>query len=268
MELTKRLALETPLPNLETMKNHIKVVATARGENKDMVERAFYKTPFHTQLKAGIRQRPTEIRSSKAWARGFIAHTEHFNNAAEAGIDGFHERLLATAPHIHPLNLFFGLSPTTAATWTDETISEVIPNPLLKRASAFVQTVSDFNMPFDYFARLMEVRPDYTSGQIMTLLKMNPSDSLRQVFTQLATVKGPRRDALAWFSLGSSRFSSTDLIHAIPLLVAVGCSPAEAYRLRELGVTSAMDCVRIVGHNVPDEYVTTHTTGDSAYVPV
>jgi len=258
MDLMTRLALETPLPNLEVMKSYIVAAGVHRGEDAGMVERRFHKSTFHTQLKLGIRQRPTEIRSSQAWARGFMTDPAAFNTAAEDGLDGFGERLLEAAPETTPLSLFFGLKPEVAATWTHDAICTILPNPLLKRASAFVQTISAFDMPFDTFQRLSEVRSDYSTGSAMNLLNTRPTATLTAIVRQLDMVKGPRRDALAWLSL-DDKFTASALVEAIPFLVAANCSPAEAFRLSGLGTVTPMACAHIVGHDVPDEYVATYS---------
>ena len=81
-----------------------------------------------------------------------------------------------------------------------------------------------------------------------------PSITYRDIF------RDPRLQSLIDRALIENRDA---LIDAIPFMVAAGCSPAEAARLRGLGVVDPKMVARIVADDVADEYVYTMVRADN-----
>lgn len=256
--LTTEMVLELPLAPLELVKQLVVAMRPDKDEDAFYAERRFIKSTFYTALRVAHRNRDrSSIRVARAWARGFMARPELFNAAAAEGLNGFTDRLLKASPEIHPLTLCFDAHPDVVASWSEQRLAKVIASPRL--GEAFVQTVAEFNVPYDYFERLWEVHQEANSGyNANAFLGRLAPDALRRILAQLSMVRGPRRDSLAWASLGEdgpNGFDKDVLIDAIPFLVAAGCSPAEAIRLRGIGVRDPKMIARIVAEDIPDEYV-------------
>lgn len=233
-----------------------------KSETEFYAQRRFVKSTFHDALKAAMRDRArATARTARAWARGYLSNPAAFDEAAEAGLDGFAERLVSQNPGVHPLAICFGMNPEAAVTWFNATLRIVTGDKHSVWGDSFVQAVCDFDIPYDYFQRLYEVHEEAQSGyNAPAFLHRLAPDTLRQVLAQLAMLRAPRRDCLAWASLcedGEYGYNREKLIKALPFLIAAGCSPAEASRLRGLGVTDPMQAVRIVADDVSDEYVYT-----------
>jgi hypothetical protein len=261
MNLMTKMVLSIPLAPLDLMKQVIVGMRPDKTEDAFYAERRFIKSNFYTGLRVALRnRRHTSVRPARAWARGYLKNEAAFNAAAADGLVGFTERLLAANPDVHPLVLCFGMDEKAAKTWFEATLSRVM-NGSHVLGEAFVQTVAEFNIPYDYFERLYEVHEEAKSGyNAQAFLSRLSTDTMRKILAQLGMVRGPRRDSLAWASLcetGPHGFERDDLIEALPFLVAAGCSPAEATRLRGIGVTDPRVAARIVADNVPDEYVYT-----------
>lgn len=256
--LMTRMVLELPLAPLELTKQLVVLMRPDKSEEAFYAERRFIKSTFYTALRVAHRNRSrSSVRVGRPWARGFMARPELFNAAAEGGLNGFTDRLLKSAPDIHPLTLCFDTHADVVETWSEANLARVIDSPRV--GEPFVQTVAEFNVPFDYFERLWEVHEEADSGyNANAFLGRLAGDTLRRVLAQLSMVRGPRRDLLAWASLGEdgpNGFDKDALIDAIPFLVAAGCSPAEAIRLRGIGVRDPKFIARIVAEDIPDEYV-------------
>jgi len=260
MNLRTRITLAVPMSPLETIKPLVIAMRPDKSEDTFYAERRFIKSAFYVGLRSQMRNRShTSVRAARPWAKGFVANEAAFNSAARGGLEGFTQRLLEENPDIHPFVIAFGMDPAAAATWFEATLRRVMNNGTALSES-FVQTVCDFNIPYDYFDRLYEVHQDSNSGyNAQAFLNRLVPKTVRGIFAQLNLVRGPRRDCLAWASLGEwgEGFAPEPLIEAIPFLVAAGCSPAEAIRLRGLGVKDPKMVARIVAEDIPDEYVYT-----------
>ena len=267
MNLRTKMALYVPLAPLELVEQYVIGMRPDPTEDAFYAERRFIKSAFYGGLRTELRNRAhTSVRPARAWAKGFLANEDAFNAAAADGLNGFTQRLLDANPDIHPFVLCFGMNPAAAATWFEATLGRVMNgNPAL--SEAFVQTVCDSNIPYDYFERLYEVHEEARSGyNAQAFLHRLAPQTLRKVLAQLGLVRAPRRDCLAWASLceaGPHGFDHDALIDAIPFMVAAGCSPAEAARLRGLGVVDPKMVARIVADDVADEYVYTMVRADN-----
>lgn len=256
--LMTQMVQELPLAPLDLVKQRAIALRPDKTEDAFYAERRFIKTEFYTALRVAHRNRARHsIRLVNAWTNGFMARPELFNAAAADGLNGFTDRLLAASPGIHPLTLCFNMSASSVATWPEANLARVVASPRL--GEAFVQTVAEYNVPFDYFERLWQVHEEAVSGyNASAFLSRLAPDTMRRILAQLCMVRAPRRDSLAWASLceeGPNGFDKEALIDAIPFLAAAGCSPAEAIRLRGLGVRDPKLIARIVADDIPDEYV-------------
>lgn len=267
MNLLTKMTLFIPMAPLERVKQYVIGMRPDPSEDAFYAERRFIKSAFYTGLRTELRNRShTSILPARAWAKGFLANEDAFNSAAADGLNGFTQRLLDENPDIHPFVLCFGMDPAVAATWFEATLGRVMNgSPAL--GESFVQTVCDFNIPYDYFERLYEVHEEAQSGyNAQAFMSRLAPQTLRKILAQLSLVRAPRRDSLAWASLceaGEHGFDHDALIEAVPFMVAAGCSPAEAARLRGLGVTDPKMVARIVADDVADEYVYTMVRADN-----
>lgn len=258
------MVLSVPMSPLETVKQYVVGMRPDKDEEAFFAERRFIKSAFCDGLRAELRNRSRQsIRPARAWAKGFLANEAAFNSAARGGLVGFTQRLLDENPEVHPFTICFGMEPGAAASWSDAALHRVM-NGTPALSESFVQTVCTFGIPYDYFERLYEVHEEARSGyNAQAFLARLAPQTLRKVLAQLALVRAPRRDCLAWASLceaGAHGFEQDALIDGIPFMVAAGCSPAEAIRLRGLGVTDPKVVARIVADDIADEYVYTVTS--------
>lgn len=258
-ELVVSTTLYAPL---DLIKGYV-VAKRPLGTDEGIADRAFYKSDFHTNARTALRRRQTNFRTARAWAAGYVANPDIFNEASQ-DFDNFVPRLVALGAErgLSPLEAAFGLAKEVADTWTPEALDKFTQG-VRTASTPFVQMVSDHALPYKAFERAVEVHDGNMKMQSLPLWVSDVAGrDLESIKASLKMLKAPRTDMLAWATLSSSMMFTNSLVQSLPFILAAGCSPAEAYRLYELGVREPNMLANIVGHDIPDEFVIAMVRGE------
>lgn len=233
------------------------------GTDKGIAERAFYKSDFRSYAEAPLRRRQTSYKTAAAWGRGYLAHPELFNRAAEE-FENFATRLVVFGRELglSPFEAAFGMSRDVAQTWTDERVAKMTGN-VRTAGTSFIQMVSDHRLPYEAFERALQVHDGALApSAIPHWLTDVAGRDLEAIKSAMKMLRAPHRDMLAWATLTSPLAFGPTLVQSLPFVLASGCSPAEAYRLLEMGVRKPGMLANIVGHDIPDEFVLAMVRGE------
>lgn len=252
----------TTLAPLDLIKGYV-VANRPLGTDEGIADRAFYKSDFHTNARGPLRRRQTTFKSARAWASGYMAHPDLFDEASDE-FENFATRLtvFGEARGLHPFEAAFGVPKAVAETWTPERV-QYMTGGMRTSSTSFVQLVSDHRLGHDAFERALQVHDgEMTPHQLALWVNDVAGRDLESIKASLKMLQAPLRDLLAWASLSSSLMFGTALVQSLPFILAAGCSPAEAHRLYGLGVRKPNMLANIVGHDIPDEFVIAMVRGE------
>lgn len=252
----------TLLAPLDLIKGYV-IANRPLGTDQGIAEREFYKSDFHSYARGPLRRRQTSFKTAHAWARGYMANPSLFNEAAE-DFDNFGTRLVVfgEARGLSPFEAAFGLPKAVAESWTPERVSQMTTG-VRTASTAFIQMVSDHRLGYDAFERALQVHDGKLApASLPTWMNDVAGRDLESIKASMKMLRAPERDLLAWATLSSPVMFGTALVQSLPFVLAAGCSPAEAFRLYELGVRKADMLANIVGHDIPDEFVIAMVRGE------
>lgn len=240
---------------LDLVKGYV-VARRDRDVPKDQADRAFYKSDFHSNARGPLQRRQTSFKTARAWANGYLANPALFNKASDE-FENFATRLavFGEAEGLSPFEAAFGIPKAVADTWTPERITKMTTG-VRNASTPFIQMVADHHLTYEAFERALQVHDGTLApSQLPSWLMDVSGRDLESIKSSLRMLKAPHRDTLAWATLASPLMFGSALVQSLPFVLAAGCSPAEAYRLYEMGVKKSDMLANIVGHDIPDEFV-------------